>query len=215
MPSGATERLRVCLHREDQAVPFTTGSRSHMALQFLFGEDAEATTVAPSPSSEALDAQSVAAGASSVLIIQTPASGKGGRRRKNRRRKRRGGGGAAAGAAAAGGAAAKSAPEPEVSAADAEAEEGAEDDVFDRAYRCALGDHLMTDPVSYSGSDYVFDRATIEDWVEQHSTCPITGAAMSVDDLYDLPDLRAEISRYGSLAFCLRRFLSSIAFALN
>lgn len=54
----------------------------------------------------------------------------------------------------------------------------------------------MKDPVQ-SSTGYYFERTTIELWLKTRGQfCPISGEALTLDDLQEKPDLRNEIKRY-------------------
>ena len=60
-------------------------------------------------------------------------------------------------------------------------------------FRCAINGHLLKEPAR-TPQGLVFERATIKLWLETRgSVCPLTGEALTLDDLIDDRDLRARI----------------------
>ena len=65
-------------------------------------------------------------------------------------------------------------------------------------FRCAINGHLLKEPAR-TPQGLVFERATIKLWLETRgSVCPLTGEALTLDDLIDDRDLRARASSRGS-----------------
>jgi len=60
---------------------------------------------------------------------------------------------------------------------------------------CQLGGTLMHDPVS-TPDGYLFERAALEDWMSQHATHPLTGAALELAHCQDAIELKTYIQSY-------------------
>lgn len=82
----------------------------------------------------------------------------------------------------------------QASAAGAKSEAG---DDIPKEFLCAINGHVMKDPVKVSSSGIVFERSTIELWLQTRgAVCPITNGHLDRDMLEPEDDLRNRIKRY-------------------
>ena len=71
------------------------------------------------------------------------------------------------------------------------------DDGIPLEYKCAINGHVMKEPVRCASSGLVFERATIELWLDTRgSVCPITNRPLDRADLEPAGDLKNRIKRF-------------------
>lgn len=64
-------------------------------------------------------------------------------------------------------------------------------------FLCAINGHVMKDPVRSTRSGLVFEKATIQIWLQTRGqVCPITHEALSLDELVPDTELKKRIMRY-------------------
>merc|ERR1712043_113932 len=62
-------------------------------------------------------------------------------------------------------------------------------------FRCMLDGNLMMDPVR-TPQGYIFERLALSRALEQHPACPVSGAALALEQCERLPELRRSILRW-------------------
>jgi hypothetical protein len=71
------------------------------------------------------------------------------------------------------------------------------DSALPKEFLCAINGHVMKDPVRSKTTDLVFERSTIELWLNTRGTvCPITNSILEKKDLVPDDELRNRIMRY-------------------
>ena len=74
---------------------------------------------------------------------------------------------------------------------------GLSDEGIPAEFLCAINGHVMKAPVRCVGTGVVYEKATIELWLSSRgSVCPITGEALTREDLVPDDELRNRIKRY-------------------
>ena len=63
------------------------------------------------------------------------------------------------------------------------------------SFYCPISNELMEDPV-VSRFGHLYDRKSIEEWIEREGTCPFTNEIMDFGDLYPVYALRNDIIEY-------------------
>jgi hypothetical protein len=72
-----------------------------------------------------------------------------------------------------------------------------EDPSIPKEFVCAINGHILKDPVRSKISGVVFEKQTIELWLETRGAiCPITNEPLSLNDLEPDDDLRSKIKRF-------------------
>jgi len=71
------------------------------------------------------------------------------------------------------------------------------DPTIPKEFLCAINGHVMKEPVRVTTTGLVFERATIELWLQTRgSVCPITNSPLEPSGLAPADDLRNRIKRY-------------------